>query len=589
MARKGKAKKKTGKNKDKYMRTIVLPHHANQGKVNKIVAVLPEYQKTTKAMQTWQYRRLLNGDGLYNRASAKDIESGLSARYQRSNLNQVVAGLKSWTALTQEKFTTIVHKSNLPDEVKHDLHRVNFRQNWYAKTLEVQVPVIQVDEAGKSYTEYVPYEISQEVLRLARGIVKQIKKHYNRLPNLAKSTTMLLDGPVSQFEVSQNSTFSYWSRISTLDKGSPVWIPLRDHHFARETTGKWCALTQVTVLRAAKKGQKNQIIIKQVKKNDLATERKVSIDGTEQSELEAAYEELLGSSLGPEDYLDIDQESAIKNSKFFKQAASVPVVAIDRGLVVLFATSEGDMLGRSLYPWLKEIDKELTQLTKHLQRQNIKLTNNARYVNMQRRITEYIENEIKRCLNVLVALHNPSEIVVELLDFRSSELSKQLNRILSRCGMSAMKDKLQSLHETLGITITYVPAAHSSQECSGCGFVNKTNRKSQSRFVCGFCGKKINADTNASYTNRSRRSWPVAMQYASRSKVLSYLDYTFTLRWGTSPSLIRDRVSAARKSTQSKKTRPTTDGLSDQLNVPSGQLGFESRELVSIQQSNKRI
>jgi putative transposase len=242
------------------------------------------------------------------------------------------------------------------------------------------------------------------------------------------------------------------------------------------------------------------------------------------------------------------------------------------------------MLGKSLCVWLKKVDEELTALAKHLQRQHIKPTDSPRYVNMNRRITEHVENEVNRCLNTVVALHNPAEIVAEALDFRYTGLSRRLNRILTRCGMGAMKKKLQSLHETLGITITYVPAAYTSQECSGCGFVNKTNRRGQARFVCGFCGKKLNADINASYTIRSRRSWPEEMKTARRSKVLSYLDHVFNMRWGISPARIRDRIGTAAKSTtkHSSKKRPTADGLNEQLNVSSSQLEFHSRELVSV-------
>ena len=542
------AQPKTGKNKNKYMRTYILPHHANQGKVDKVVAVLAEYQKTTKKTQAWQYRRLLNGEGLYNRADPSHIVSQLSQRYKRSVLNHTVAGLKSWTATTQDHFTTIVQRSSLPDQIKHDLHRVNIGQNWYAKTLTVHVPV-RVGDVGEEHTEYVSREISQQVLKLSRRIVKQIRKHYNRLPDLSTSTTMVLDGPVSQFEKSNTDTFSYWTRISTLDKGQPVWIPLRDYPFARDGEGQWSALTQVTVVRGTKKGGKDQIVVKQVKNYPLAPPRNTTL---------------------PEHTTDGQH--------------TVPVVGIDRGLVTLFATSEGDMLGKSLYSWLKKVDEELTALAKHLQRQHIKPTDSSRYVNMNRRITEYVENEVNRSLNTVVALHNPAEIVAEALDFRYAGLSRRLNRILSRCGMGAMKNKLQSLHETLGITITYVPAAYTSQECSGCGFVNKTNRKSQSRFVCGFCGKKLNADINASYTIRSRRSCTGALQYASRKKVLSYLDHSFEMRWGISPAIIRDRISSARKSKtkHSSKKRPTADGLNEQLNVSSSQLEFHSRELVVV-------
>ena len=49
-----------------------------------------------------------------------------------------------------------------------------------------------------------------------------------------------------------------------------------------------------------------------------------------------------------------------------------------------------------------------------------------------------------------------------------------------------------------------VNPAYSSQECSCCGFVDKNNRSSQSRFKCLQCGFEVNADVNASKNIKQR-------------------------------------------------------------------------------------
>lgn len=504
----------------KLMRTYTLPHHANAGKVARVAAVLPAYQQTCKNIQAWQYQRLCNGDGLWNRANPKHIDSELSERYKRSALNQVVEGLSSWEAITQDHFYRIVRKSALPTPIKHDLYQVNRVAGWYAKTLMVSEPIIfGKKDNGKDDVEYMSFPIPPETLALARKIVKHIKKHKNSLPDLSKSRTMKLNSTVSQFEKSKTSKFGYWVRISTLVKGDPVWLPLQTHHFAEEGPGDWTGLTQVTVDRDG------SVTIKQVKSGGCIKPRKVPENGC--------------ATLG-----------------------------LDRGIVTLFATSEGDLLGRSLYLWLKERDVELMELTKRLQKQGIKLSDSKRYKALQRRISEYIDNEVNRVLNRVVALRNPAEIVVESLDFRGSDLSKRMNRLLSRCGQAAAKTKLESLHETLGITITYVRAEYSSRECSGCGYVDERNRKSQDRFVCGFCGKTIHADINASHTVRARRSWPDKLQYGKRTKLLDHADSLFETRWGVNPNMLRNRNGPARKQNPTPKHRPA-----DMLNVPGSQPG----------------
>ena len=50
------------------------------------------------------------------------------------------------------------------------------------------------------------------------------------------------------------------------------------------------------------------------------------------------------------------------------------VLALDWGLTTLFATSDGRLLGRSLYQWLQTRDDQLQTLTKALQKQGRKFT-----------------------------------------------------------------------------------------------------------------------------------------------------------------------------------------------------------------------
>jgi len=48
------------------------------------------------------------------------------------------------------------------------------------------------------------------------------------------------------------------------------------------------------------------------------------------------------------------------------------------------------------------------------------------------------------------------------------------------------------------LKVVAVDPRNTSQKCSKCDFVDRHNRKSQSRFVCQDCGYELNADLNAS-------------------------------------------------------------------------------------------
>ena len=68
-----------------------------------------------------------------------------------------------------------------------------------------------------------------------------------------------------------------------------------------------------------------------------------------------------------------------------------------------------------------------------------------------------------------------------------------LNRSITNTGWASLKWMLAyKAHE-----LVEVPAHYTSQACSRCGFVDKGNRKTQSKFACLACGHEGNADVNA--------------------------------------------------------------------------------------------
>ncbi|MHA2029970.1 MAG: RNA-guided endonuclease InsQ/TnpB family protein [Candidatus Kariarchaeaceae archaeon] len=62
---------------------------------------------------------------------------------------------------------------------------------------------------------------------------------------------------------------------------------------------------------------------------------------------------------------------------------------------------------------------------------------------------------------------------------------------------------LQYKAKEINIEIVYVNPRFTSQECSACGFISKSNRNG-STFQCKKCEYTLNADLNASYNIRSR-------------------------------------------------------------------------------------
>ncbi|TLX16612.1 zinc ribbon domain-containing protein [Rhizobium sp. MHM7A] len=180
-------------------------------------------------------------------------------------------------------------------------------------------------------------------------------------------------------------------------------------------------------------------------------------------------------------------------------------LALDFGLKTLFATNEGDLLGRDFLRKLKALDETLSGIARHVQRSGRKPRTSKRYVRHAERTRGYIRTELNRIINRLIATRRPSRLFLERLNFRSSRFSRQMNRLLQNCGRSVLQTKLQALSDEFGIETTEVVSAYTSQTCSCCGYVDKRNRPSQEQFSCKWCGNKMHADVNASRNIGSER------------------------------------------------------------------------------------
>jgi putative transposase len=71
-----------------------------------------------------------------------------------------------------------------------------------------------------------------------------------------------------------------------------------------------------------------------------------------------------------------------------------------------------------------------------------------------------------------------------------------LNRAILDQGWSMFRTTLRYKLADRGGRLVEVPAAYTSQTCSGCGLVDADSRRGQARFVSTGCGHQANADSN---------------------------------------------------------------------------------------------
>ena len=129
----------------------------------------------------------------------------------------------------------------------------------------------------------------------------------------------------------------------------------------------------------------------------------------------------------------------------------------------------------------------------------------------------------------------PAELVFEKLNFvaEDSGLGWRMNRLLRGFGQRVFKQCVKNWGELKGFVVTEVETAYSSQMCSSCGFVHRTNRKGNS-FGCLLCGHLAHIDVNAAKNLRRRSASGAFMATGGRNEwwTLALREWLARLRAG---------------------------------------------------------
>jgi len=451
-------------------RTYRLKLHANPGKHSKLRQVVTAYHATSQSIANRHWRIFYQRSGSVNihihtqsfnkNLDIKQIASPLSERYKQTAQYQVVGVLDSFISNRTNDFACTVIKSSLDETTRHKLLIVNRHGMW-------QTTAPFCDLKSK-------LEITAADLTLARAIFRHLL-NIHRKPSF-KHVNMNLDSKVaviSERRPGQAKKFDYWIRLSTIDKGRPIYLPLTTNEYFEGIQGKVRNFCQV----------------------NMADRGTISV-------------------------------SFIKGVPNPTYAPETDKIALDLGLVILFGTDKGDLVGRGIYPVLQKYDAILTALARNRARQGLKVKS-PRYNRLVRRLREYLTNEINRVIKRLVDRYHPAEIVVERLNFQNQNLSRRMNRLLSLFGKAIVTRKFADLHEKFGIIINEQNPAYTSQECPVCGYVDKKNRQTRDKFKCKCCNTGLHADVSGARTLRGRSSLTGIDTYTRKKVVLGILTGRF--------------------------------------------------------------
>lgn len=457
------------------MRCDLLPSNMTAGKGVRVRDLLAAYRKGAVLLGREQWC-LFFETGRFQKNHDVDKTTfaaaiGAANRVQMCRW-QVVGQLDSWLSNRANEFRDAANGSSLDPDTRHMLHVINRAGAWFARK----------DVVMRDTGEIIP----DHIRRLARSIMRHVMGRHRR-PDLSRISMRLdhraacLSAPT---KADQQGRVGWWVNLSTMRAGSKIAVPLLTYDQHRSRKGRTSNGVLVT-------------------------------EGRDSGRL------LFGV------VTDIAEECAASRAAYQPERE---VMALDFGLSTLFATDEGDQLGRDWLKALRRYDHRITGIARHVQRSGGKPRESRRYREAVAALRGFIRTEVGRVLNALLAAKRPATLVLERLDFQNPALSRRLNRLIQNCGRSVIRAKLADLHDRFGVEAEEVNPAYTSQTCSACGYVDKNNRSSQARFRCLWCGMEMHADCNAARNIGGRRAASIGSVFQRKDAVLGEVVRAFTER-----------------------------------------------------------
>jgi len=281
------------------------------------------------------------------------------------------------------------------------------------------------------------YRYKSQALKQAMGIVVATKK-------AAKQRGKRVTMPVfaGGADLSTNflnlsftpNSFDCWARLSTLTKGKPIWIPIRK----TRVFNKWA-------------------------------DRGTLIKG-------GTLFERFGQL-----YIRVSFDVPVADAR-----KGGPVLGIDRGVNVLLATSDGQLIGENL-------DKHIDRIKRRQPKSK------GRWRAFKAR-DQYVNECLKQLPFTSFAIF-AIEMLKGIKHGRRGKLRRSTNRRFSHWTVGRMGQRIKELCDDNCVSLAQVPPAYTSRLCRKCGCCEKGNRRG-TMFKCVQCGHVDHADLSAALNIR---------------------------------------------------------------------------------------
>lgn len=198
------------------------------------------------------------------------------------------------------------------------------------------------------------------------------------------------------------------------------------------------------------------------------------------------------------------------------------MIGVDKGIINIAVTSDGETFSGSKIDAVRIKTSKLKQSlqscgSKSAKRHLKKL--GKRQSRFQKQVNHCISKEI-----VSIAKDTNRGVALEQLKGITSRtrFRKADRQRFGNWAFFQLDTFISYKAKLAGVPVVFVNPRNTSRQCSVCGYIKKSNRKSQGLFSCGNCGSKFNADFNAAIniskkgnSQLAHRSPPASLRPAS--------------------------------------------------------------------------
>jgi len=365
-------------------------------------------------------------------------------------------------ALCQRYITLLCTAETSPDKYAAPVFESELSERWHRVAMQQAAGIVRSWRTNRQ-TAYDAYLEDLADWNLAQEQNPDPKrkepswKEWN-IPEL-RVPCIQANANVVVVEQSKDSSFDYWLRISTLDKGNPLRVPVKLAPYHRKALHGRTINTSTTLVR-----------------------RKGVWWLT----------------------LSFDEDVPLQTEP------SAPRVGVDVGIANFITTSTGKQYGTfhgklaKRHKCDREKRRRKAKLRACLKKKGMEKLPSTSSVSGQR-LSRHVRQEINRAVNQMILDHPDARIVYEDLSVASMRFkAKAMNAYLYASNLAHIPEQIEWATAKRGMAAHTVKAAYSSQECHRCHSVDRANRPDQSTFFCVVCHHRDHADHNASLNLSTR-------------------------------------------------------------------------------------